>query len=525
MIGTAMSIQTRTIVTLIIAFTLMFSGLGFYLNKRIHSVFQELEAERYHELGTYVAHTVQNMQEQLSFSIHTWMQQEILYLTSNREADSAQSRQRAKQFIETSGTQLMLFSDPEMTHFDLLASRSEENIAEDLVVTLKDHRTKILQKKQHSELRLFLPIGEEQKSCITFINPVYKNNSLTGYLIVAQQVDAAFVAQIARLTGQPVLLQNCKIHHLDIVSNHSETGFSPDVTMNYPDDHHVNITIHTSSPDSTCQFVLQLTYQRTTNRFIKPLFQDAVLVLVLSGTLALLLIVGILNRFILGPLLKQISLFRSIADNGDLKQRLPEKAAGELGLLARTANSMLGQMEGLNKQLRRISREDELTGIANRRCFNEWYKREWKRSVRYNNPFSLLMIDVDYFKNYNDAYGHTQGDQCLQKIAQTIQKELKRPLDLVGRYGGEEFAVILPNTDPLGAKFVAEEIRLSIQNLNIPHSGNTAGDVVTISTGIATAIPAREDNPEELLQEADKGLYKAKDSGRNTIIHFSEMAE
>ncbi len=163
-----------------------------------------------------------------------------------------------------------------------------------------------------------------------------------------------------------------------------------------------------------------------------------------------------------------------------------------------------------NKELRRLVNIDSLTRIANRRRFDQCLIQEWQRGTRSQQPLSLIMGDVDYFKRYNDTYGHQAGDKCLQQVAQAIRGVLKRPADLVARYGGEEFAVILPETSERGALQVVKTISMEIQKLKIPHATSKVSEYVTLSLGIATMFPSQKVSPLTLISEADRVLYEAK---------------
>ncbi|MFS2138130.1 diguanylate cyclase [Duganella sp. Dugasp56] len=165
--------------------------------------------------------------------------------------------------------------------------------------------------------------------------------------------------------------------------------------------------------------------------------------------------------------------------------------------------------------LEQLARRDGLTGLANRRCFDDTLQAEWQRALRQQQPLSLLMVDVDNFKQYNDAYGHLGGDECLQRIASAVSSEM-RANDLVARYGGEEFAVILPNQSLKGAAIVAERIRCRVEQLHLPNLGSQQ-HVVTVSIGAATALAAAENDPSQLVATADSALYRAKHMGRNRI--------
>jgi diguanylate cyclase (GGDEF)-like protein len=178
-------------------------------------------------------------------------------------------------------------------------------------------------------------------------------------------------------------------------------------------------------------------------------------------------------------------------------------------------------LERINQRLLKLIDTDSLTKIANRRCFNIRFRQEWKRLFREQNPLSLILFDVDYFKSYNDCYGHPQGDRCLIKIAQTVQKAVGRSSDLVARIGGEEFAVILPNTDLKGAKVAAENIRLAIESLKITHQDSQINSQVTISLGIMSLIPTAGQSPTTLINQADQALLEAKRRGKNQSVTFS----
>ncbi|MTI81859.1 MAG: diguanylate cyclase [Firmicutes bacterium] len=175
------------------------------------------------------------------------------------------------------------------------------------------------------------------------------------------------------------------------------------------------------------------------------------------------------------------------------------------------------ELQSSNEKLQRLTEVDGLTGIANRRYFNLCLEREWKRAMRHGETTSLIMCDIDFFKAYNDTYGHLNGDECLKKIAEKLLESVKRPHDLVARYGGEEFAVILPNTDKNGAAFVAEELRANVKALNIEHKNSDVSKVVTISVGVATLVPELDSSPEILITTADKTLYQAKNEGRDRV--------
>ena len=167
-------------------------------------------------------------------------------------------------------------------------------------------------------------------------------------------------------------------------------------------------------------------------------------------------------------------------------------------------------------RLARMSREDALTGIANRRSFDETLTHEWRRSARTSSPLALVMVDVDFFKQYNDRYGHGAGDICLKRIAGVMASAVRRPSDLAARYGGEEFAALLADTPLDGASRIAEIVRTGVDRLAIPHDASPAGRV-TVSCGVGVVVPQADMAPTELIGAADRKLYAAKAEGRNRV--------
>ena len=175
------------------------------------------------------------------------------------------------------------------------------------------------------------------------------------------------------------------------------------------------------------------------------------------------------------------------------------------------------QLELSNRKLKKLSIMDGLTGISNRRNFDVTFTEELRHSISTQSPLSVILIDIDFFKKYNDTYGHQGGDDCLKKVAHVIAKQCTRSDDLAARYGGEEFVVMLPNTTQQNAQSIAERIRGAVEKLCIDHAGSEAADKVTISLGVGTMEEGENLTPKALLERADQALYKSKEAGRNTV--------
>lgn len=177
---------------------------------------------------------------------------------------------------------------------------------------------------------------------------------------------------------------------------------------------------------------------------------------------------------------------------------------------------MAGELLDTNTQLKLLASRDGLTGIANRRTLDERLAQEWRRATRLNAPLAMLMMDIDHFKQFNDDCGHPAGDQCLKRVAEALARQTREPQDLVARFGGEEFALLLPHTDLSGALQTAERVRAAVSGLAIVHVGSPRGHV-TVSIGCAAATPRMGESPSSLLAAADAALYRAKRGGRNRV--------
>ncbi len=218
-----------------------------------------------------------------------------------------------------------------------------------------------------------------------------------------------------------------------------------------------------------------------------------------------------------GERMEVIRLLAAQASVAIENARLYEQVQEYSRTLADKVAERTARLEQLNQELQGLADRDGLTGVANRRRGDTYLAEVWTRLRREREPLSVIMLDVDHFKAFNDNYGHQAGDDCLMTIAETVRAQLLRPADLIARYGGEEFILILPNTDHNGVVQVGEKIRRAVEKLAITHAHSSADAVVTVSAGTATIVPTGEKGAEHLLREADIALYKAKQMGRNQV--------
>ncbi|MBT9317368.1 diguanylate cyclase [Leptothoe spongobia] len=211
-----------------------------------------------------------------------------------------------------------------------------------------------------------------------------------------------------------------------------------------------------------------------------------------------------------------VARFQRVEDRYQLQKYSRRKLIRRIS----TYKDKLIDMDEKLKILEKRSSTDMLTQVANRYHFEKTFEQEWLQSYRNQQSLSLIIVDIDFFKQYNDSCGHPQGDACLQKVAQSLEKGLKRPQDLVARYGGEEFVVLLPNTPKQGAIKVATELGVGIKTLAARHPNSSISSWVTASFGVASMVAKTNISPSILLNQADQALYFAKENGRNRIAYF-----
>lgn len=213
---------------------------------------------------------------------------------------------------------------------------------------------------------------------------------------------------------------------------------------------------------------------------------------------------------------KKVELMARIRCALRLKDEMAQRKRQETKLLEITR-----ELRRANSKLAKMSAVDGLTGLFNRRYFDQVFEKEFQRATRSGRPLSLIMVDIDSFKRFNDIKGHQAGDDCLRRIAREFKSIINRPPDLIARYGGEEFALIIPETCEVGALQIADTLRRHVAALNIEHPDSPASDSVTISLGVATITPTRHCSPFDFLASADKALYRSKRTGRNRVTHAS----
>jgi len=236
------------------------------------------------------------------------------------------------------------------------------------------------------------------------------------------------------------------------------------------------------------------------------------------------------QRALVRPLLGISNYLREVREGDDYAKRLDSQLHNELGELSRDIDALVQhvhvqqqQLQAQTSEMQALSFQDGLTGLANRRRFDQALTDSWARAQRSHSPLALIMLDVDYFKNYNDHYGHQQGDEALKQVATIIRRVAVRQSDTAARYGGEEFAILLPDTSEFSAQKIADRMQKELAALAIPHERSAISRQLTVSIGIAAIVPGATQSSRELVHHADSALYNAKGSGRNRITLASHI--
>lgn len=348
-----------------------------------------------------------------------------------------------------------------------------------------------------------------------------------GFLITGRLLTPEVMAKLKRQThidftihSEPVWPEICH-YELPRLSTLQSGAYC----IETPNDEFIRIYADFPSHSGCQDLVVQASLPREIYGKGKKAMAYTSFALLLSLVFTLALTSFLLRKIINAPISHLKSHMVKIKRLGDLEGRVPlERDAGrdEIRVLAREFNDMLDRVEEMsrsleeaNTKLETLTRTDPLTHIANRREFDTHLHKQWCLLRRLGKPISLIMCDVDFFKTYNDFYGHPAGDECLTHIAQVLQQSVNRAYDLAARYGGEEFALILPATDLEKALGLAEKIRNDVKGLHIPHDKSTVRPWVTLSMGVACLVPGEGAAETTLVEMADKALYRAKATGKN----------
>nr|WP_320049728.1 diguanylate cyclase [uncultured Desulfuromonas sp.] len=511
-----MSLRLRTLLTLILIMGGALILMMLVMHRYIFSAFDTLEHLHFNRLAEQVVQTVDNQEEYFSSFVRDWAVWNDSYrFIVDQNADYIESN-FTDETITSIGTLCILYFDLDFNLVYAFSFEEDRDNALAIAAEVKEERETLDSRNLEEQSCFYLCVRDLQSPFLMAMYPVYptdRSKPANGYLAMGRMVNSQYCYDVSSRSGFDFKLE--KICSMGPQGLPTEKPIS--VTFDFSSEDYAEMTLWGQNLQGQKTFKLVTTIYREMNNHLKQVFKVTVAVMIALGVIGILLVELLLNRFVLSPIYAQIHHFNRIGESGNLTERFEEHSSRELQLLSHTANRMLERIDSLNRELQQAAMTDSLTGVWNRRRFDEQLMHEWRIALRQSHPVSLLMIDIDHFKIYNDTYGHQDGDQCLQTIAETIQSQVKREADLVARYGGEEFVAILPGVPGEGAERVAEQIQSAIQALAIANIDAPKTSIITVSIGYATMIPQPGQECAELIHAADQALYQAKKAGRNCI--------
>ena len=508
-----MSLRLRTLLTLILTLGVALILMMLVMHRYIFTAFTSLERLHFSRMGEHVVQTVYSQEKHFTSFVRDWgVWNDSYQFVVDQNQDFIDDNLN-DETLTGIGTLCILFFDRD---FNLVYASS---FAEDrqLVLSVGDAVKRAQQQIRQIDLEkdscFYLCVEKLNGPFLAAMYPIYptdRQREANGYILMGRAIDEQYSYDVSSNSGL-----DFKLERLCLQPSVDQEKKRVNVFYDFISEDYAEIILQVHDIENQSSFNLVTKIYREMNTHLQQVFKVTITVMIALGLLAVLLVEMLLNRLVLAPISGQIRQFNRIGEGGDLSERFEAQGSREMNLLSQTANRMLDRIEELNRELQRSSMTDSLTGMWNRRRFDEQLNHEWLVARRNGVPVSLLMVDIDHFKLYNDTYGHQDGDQCLQTVAETLCAQVKREADLVARYGGEEFAVILPDVPFKGAEQVAERVRQAVDALGIPNVDAPKGGWVTVSVGYASMIPQSGQSCVALLRCSDQALYQAKKAGRN----------
>lgn len=499
----------------------IFTCVDYFLHQKTTiAEFEQLERKHAAVNLDRVVREVSNDGERLSAMLSEWTtwDDNYQYIQSPNQAflDSINPQDNARRI----GIDAILWLDPqfELVHSEynnlLISASTELRALNQHIVTKVAPKIKQQDDKPLSQQQLYDFVLFDQEIFLVAARPIIKSNEtgpIAGYLLFTQHIDNQYVSKIADR-----LLLNTTIKPAQALTqvqaselNHYHYGVTPEGMLT------VSSTVQGLSSDDLAQVTVAI------NREVISGARESVMLTIeltlLSSAISILVIVLMLHFDIISPISKATKNINHIIETKDYSALVTSSRNDEIGLMEQQFNVLLNQVKRQNTELEQLATTDNLTALANRHALSKFLDNEWQRGIREQTPLSIIICDIDFFKQFNDNYGHQAGDECLVKFAQVLKGTNHRKTDLAARYGGEEFVLVLPNTPIEGAVTRAKKFKQALATAAIPHLYSLVSESVTASIGVATLIPCPNKTPEVLIKMADENLYFAKESGRNRI--------
>ncbi len=523
-----MKIRTLFIVSLIVIFAIagivIFLGLKYKTFARLN----ETEITALKEKNLQIIRTIQSDLDRHKYNTKDWANWDDSYNFLLGHLTEKNFHVHFSQDMLVNMNDLgMLFLSSDFRYI-FSYSRDELKNEFDLVLTrLQDKKNLFLHALSEDNHQLLIYIEELKLHVLATIYAVTPTEDLSisdGFLITVSLIDQSFADRIGFVLGQPLGLsiKSIGITGFQCLEESTTLQFCDKVVLVNAGAAVLDVRIRDSEGKNDINF--QAKVERPLNKQVVQVFRESLLVILVTGICVAIMNLLLIQMLIVRPTDSLAKEFSAFTTHRSLRKRLPSKGPQEIKKMTTAANAMLDEIEALHLKVESLSRTDELTGICNRRYFNELYNKEFRRALRGKYSLTLMMIDVDYFKQYNDHYGHSAGDDCLRRVSQILQNCLNRAGDVIARYGGEEFIILIPACTEKEATPLLQQIKASLAQTAIPHSYSEVSPVVTCSIGAISMIPQTPDDQHRLQVRADELLYQAKHAGRNQAMTSSQLS-
>ena len=519
---TANYMKLKTVVALyLIGIFVVVGGLVIGLLKfYAFRTLEESERQSLHRKNLQIIRSIENEFERLTAFTVDWsnwnesywfmQDKDPVYIESNFTEETLDN-------IDTLG---FLYLDLNFKEFFSYTYATERETYEQVIAQVEKNKEIFLAALANRSGQVILFHPTLKKHYWSIIRPILPGSSSplnNGYLVLTKEINDAFYTKLSNLFGSPIepLLRD-KSSGYECLEEINSEKFCQRVVL--IDDANALLEVSIEDTEKKHPIYLQGTTDRQLNQQIKTVFTNTLGVLLASGLIIILLNLFILNKLIVRPTTYLSLKFTSFAKKRSLHRRLKAFGPAEIRNLTSSANLMLNEIETLHRQVENLSQTDELTGVYNRRYFHEMFKRDKSHAIRAKEYMAVLLLDLDFFKQYNDIYGHVSGDKCLQDFATILKDNVKRTNDVIARYGGEEFIILLSDTPLPCVQAICKRIIKKLEEAAIPHEGSAVAHHVTCSIGGIAVIPTLETTEENLVLRADGLLYQAKEAGRNRYI-------
>jgi len=522
-----MTLKRKTFLILLVSSTVTFIALMFYLQVIIFKAFEGLENRHYNNLANQAASVLLEKRKAYTAFVKDWAIWDDTYdFIKSKNPKYIKSNLRGST-LEDLGIETMIFTDKNFNLVHLLSLSYFNSSAQKVYNEVYNKREKLRNNEFNLNPVIYIPLNDGRffMAAIHPILPTNEDKDRLGYLILGRMVDDDFFKDLENTSHTSFSVKRGQ----SVVGNFTlfNKVISESKILN---EYYVQLKISVVDIDNRfLEFSTQIKREFRTQMY--NIYRHMLYAMMVVIAIIILITMFMLDKFVLRKIVDYINRFRQLGESGHLTVRLPVDGTKELQEFARTANWTLErikklmdekderekELHELSEKLEELSKLDGLTSLPNRRYFDETYEKEWKRAHREKTPLSVLMIDLDFFKKYNDTYGHLAGDASLIKVGDSIRENMKRPTDFIARFGGEEFICILPDTDVEGARHIADDINRSIKDLKITNTTSHVSDFITVSIGVATAVPDENSHKENLIKRADEALYKAK-SERDSVV-------